>query len=323
MTPGFDNLSSDINQATPAGGLTNFSPRRRRIVLAITWIVASALVWFLARGVHTERLWALLEHANALWIALALFLNLCILVCWTQQWRTLTPTARRIGAGRMLSIVGITSLIGNVIPGSGQISTILLLVREPNVTYASAVSVLALDQLAEAVSKTGIVLFAAALLPLPQEMKRAVFILGIAAAISLIALVVLANQKRWLVRFVSELESLRNMRRMSTAIGYCIGAKFFEFAAIVAVQRALGQEISLSVTVLVEAAILLGTIFPLSPGNIGTYEASVSIVYKQFGVAPDVALGLALVQHVCVLLSTVGVGYVFLVMHRRATAPLA
>ncbi len=93
-------------------------------------------------------------------------------------------------------------------------------------------------------------------------------------------LVVFANQKRYLVRFALELESLRNVRRLVVAVVFCLGAKFCEFAAIVAVQHAFGERISLSITVLVEAAILLGTIFPLSPANIGTYEASVSIVYR-------------------------------------------
>lgn len=293
------------------------SPQRRRIVLAVTWIIASVLVWFLARSVDRETLWRLLERANGAWISVALFFNLLIMFSWTGQWRALLPVARTVEWRRMLSIVGITAMVGNVIPASGQITTVLLLAREPNVTYTSAISVLALDQLLEAICKTTVVLVAATLLPLPEEMKQAVMVLAIIAAVLLIALVVFANQKRWLVRFASELESLRNVRRLSVGISYCLSAKFFEFIAIIAVQRAFGEHISLSVTVLVEAAILLGTIFPLSPANIGTYEASVAIVYRQFGVSHETALGLALVQHVCVLLSTVGTGYIFFVLRRR------
>ncbi|MEP6780638.1 MAG: lysylphosphatidylglycerol synthase transmembrane domain-containing protein [Gemmatimonadaceae bacterium] len=293
------------------------SPERRRIVLTVTWIIASVLVWLLARTVDRETLWRLLARANGAWIALALFCNLLIMFSWTGQWRALLPTSRPVDWRRMLSIVGITAVVGNVIPASGQITTVLLLAREPNVTYTAAISVLALDQLLEAICKTTVVLFAATLLPLPEDMKRAVIVLAAIAVALVITLVIFANQKRWLVRFASELESLRNMRRFSVGISYCLAAKFFEFSAIIAVQRAFGEHISLSVTVLVEAAILLGTIFPLSPANIGTYEASVSIVYRQFGVSHETALGLALVQHVCVLLSTVGTGYIFFVLRRR------
>ncbi|MEP6763486.1 MAG: lysylphosphatidylglycerol synthase transmembrane domain-containing protein [Gemmatimonadaceae bacterium] len=299
------------------------SPERRRIVLTVTWIIASALVWFLARSVDRAMVWRLLQRANGAWIALALFCNLLIMFSWTGQWRSLLPASRTVGWRRMLSIVGITAVVGNTIPASGQITTVLLLAREPNVTYASAISVLALDQLLEAICKTAVVLFAATLLPLPEDMKRAVVVLSVAAAFFLVALVVFANQKRWLVRFASELESLRNVKRLAAGTTFCIAAKFFEFAAIIAVQRAFGEHIPISVTVLVEAAILLGTIFPLSPANIGTYEASVSIVYRQFGVPHETALALALVQHVCVLLSTVGTGYVLFVLRRRRDGPIS
>ena len=224
--------------------------------------------------------WERLQRANPAWIVLALLANFLIMICWTQQWRALLPGTRPVEWPRMLSIVGITAVVGNTIPASGQITTVVLLAREPGVTYAAALSVLALDQLLEAICKTAIVLFAATLLPLPEDMKHAVFALGIAAAVSLVVLVVFANQKRYLVRFALELESLRNVRRLVVAVVFCLGAKFCEFAAIVAVQHAFGERISLSITVLVEAAILLGTIFPLSPANIGTYEASVSIVYR-------------------------------------------
>jgi hypothetical protein len=201
------------------------SPARRRLVLGVTWIVASALVWFLARSVDRELLWERLGRANPAWIGLALLLNFLIMICWTEQWRALLPSNRPVLWSRLLSMVGITAVIGNTIPASGQISMVMLLAREPGVTYASAVSVLALDQLLEAICKTALVLFAAALLPLPDGMKHAVIVLGIAAAISLAILILFANQKRYLVRFASELESLRNVRRLLVAIVFCLGAK--------------------------------------------------------------------------------------------------
>jgi uncharacterized membrane protein YbhN (UPF0104 family) len=58
--------------------------------------------------------------------------------------------------------------------------------------------------------------------------------------------------------------------------------------------------------------VIVATMLPISPGNVGTYEASVFLAYRYLGVAPEVALSLAIVQHVCFMLPAVGVGYSYL-----------
>jgi uncharacterized membrane protein YbhN (UPF0104 family) len=53
---------------------------------------------------------------------------------------------------------------------------------------------------------------------------------------------------------------------------------------------------------------------PVSPGNIGTYEASVALAYHFLGLPPAEAVGLALAQHVCFLVPIVGGGAVVLLL---------
>jgi len=83
--------------------------------------------------------------------------------------------------------------------------------------------------------------------------------------------------------------------------------------AIMGVQAAYGVHISIAGSILVLATVILATMLPISPGNLGAYEASVFLVYRYLGVAPELALSLAIVQHVCFMIPAVGVGYGFTV----------
>jgi hypothetical protein len=99
--------------------------------------------------------------------------------------------------------------------------------------------------------------------------------------------------------------------------------KGVELLAIAAVQQAFGVHIGAGGTLLVLAAVVLGTMLPLAPGNLGTYEASAFLAYRYLGVAPEQALTLAIVQHVCFMLPSVGIGYLFVSAHTLSRSAIA
>ena len=101
--------------------------------------------------------------------------------------------------------------------------------------------------------------------------------------------------------------------------------KAVEALAIMAVQRAFGADISVGGTLLVLAAVILGTMIPIAPGNIGTYEASVFLAYRYLGVAPRAALSSRIVamQHVCFMLPSVGIGYAYISAHTLSRSAIA
>jgi uncharacterized membrane protein YbhN (UPF0104 family) len=111
--------------------------------------------------------------------------------------------------------------------------------------------------------------------------------------------------------------------RSLVALACVGGTKVVEALAIVAVQRAFGADISSSGTLLVLAAAILASMLPLSPGNLGTYEAGVFLAYRHIGLPPEQALSLAIAQHACFMIPSVGIGYLFLsaqTFARRAIA---
>jgi uncharacterized membrane protein YbhN (UPF0104 family) len=104
------------------------------------------------------------------------------------------------------------------------------------------------------------------------------------------------------------------------ALVCCTASKAAEALAIVAVQHAFGLTLPFSTTMLALAAMILGTIAPVAPANLGIFEGAVVAAYRHAGIQPELALALAVVQHACLLLGTAAVGYVVFSVNRFARA---
>jgi len=280
---------------------------RRRLVWIGTWVVATLLFVFLARRVEWQRVFDAMAMTRPVWIGLGVLANSAILVWWAAFWRAIIPASETpVPYRRMFEIVASASALMNTVPfGGGHASSLVLLIRRGGVSRRGALSVLALDQLGEGMTKALLCLVVAILAPLPLWMRAGVTTVAVAVTAWFVALMVAS-------RWARELELLRSVRRSIGAWLLVIAMKGAEALAIAAVQRGFGLEISVSGTLLVLAAVLLGTMVPVAPGNLGTYEASAFLAYRYLGVGSDQALALAIVQHICFMVPSVGAGYLVL-----------
>jgi len=316
----------------------------RRWLTFGAWLVATALVIACARSVRWTDVGGLVRTIRVPWLALAVVLNATILVFWAALWRAVLPAGESVRYAQMFEINAIASALMNTVPFLvGHAAAVVMLVKRAKVTRAGALSVLALDQLGEGVAKAVVLLVVALSAPIPVWMRAGVALVTCGVAALLCALVlaarmhrpgksrrqpseptptpdgvsrILARARAFVVRWAQGLDALRSWRRASSALSYALATKAADALAIVAVQRSFGLTISFGGTMLVLAAMLLATMIPVAPGNVGTYEGSVFLAYRFLGVPPDQALGLALVQHVCFMIPAVGIGYAML--SRRA-----
>jgi uncharacterized membrane protein YbhN (UPF0104 family) len=295
-----------------------WTPAHRKAAMIAGWIIATILVVICARTVDWRRALELLERVRPAWLLAAVAANAGILICWAAFWRALRPPDEtRHTYGRMFEIVATASSLMNTVPfGGGHASSIVLLARRGEMTHRSALSVFALDQLGEGLAKLAIFLLVAAVAPLPTWMRAGVLTATLVVGV---LFVVLTVASRWAV----ELAILKAPRRSATALSCVLGMKVAQLLGVAAVQYAFGADLPLSGTVLVLAAITLGTMVPLSPGNLGTFEASAFLAYRYLGVSPEQALSLAVMQHVCFMLPAVGVGYFFVSAHALSKSAMA
>ena len=291
--------------------------RRRRAAMITAWIAATALLAICARNVDLSRAGQVLASVRLSWAAAAIVANGAILLLWAGFWGALRPPEERsISFTRMFEITSTASALMNTVPfGGGHAASVLLLIRRGETTQRGALSVLALDQLGEGLAKVSIFLLVGWLLPLPAWMRAGITTASLAVAAWLVTLVVAS-------RWATELRILERWRGLK-AMAYVGAMKAAEACAIAAVQHAFGVDISVSGTLLVLAAVILGSMIPMSPGNLGTYEASAFLAYRYLGITPEQAMGLALVQHICFIVPSVGVGYLMMSVQTVSRSAIA
>jgi uncharacterized membrane protein YbhN (UPF0104 family) len=284
--------------------MITLSPRVLRAARVAALIAITAILAVLLRNVDWPRTTAALREGRLSWLLVAVAANATILGAWAAYWRALRPpTERPISFGRMFEITAMSSSLMNTVPfGGGHASSVLLLIRRGATTQRGALSILALDQLGEGIVKVTLLLFVGLVLSIPVWMRAALTTVSAIVAAWFVTLIIAS-------RWAKELEILRSWRRAIAALSCVFAMKAAELSAIAAVQHAYGVNISAAGTLLVLATVVLATMLPISPGNVGAYEASVFVVYRYLGLAPELALSLAIVQHVCFMVPAVGIGY--------------
>ncbi len=310
--------------------MTNSPPAARRLPPALlAWLAATLLIVLVFRAAGWTRVVDIGSRIDSAWLFMAVCGNLAIQPFAAIQWRLLLPRNQRIRLRRMLSITALSSLAMNTAPALvGHASAVVLLARQPGLCHGTALSVLALDQLTEAIAKVAVVLLAIIVLPVPDWMQQGALALAGGATLFLIGMIVAARHHEALARRASgakpgsliafaarwsdRLETLRTPRRFLAALMACFGMKLVEGLAIIATQHALGVDLPASSAILILAAAGFGTIVPLAPGNLGTYEAAVFLAYRWLGVSAGDAVALALVQHLAYLAASIGAGYAVL-----------
>lgn len=292
--------------------------RNKRLLAVAFFAAVTVAVLIAARRIDWPRAIELLATAHPAWIAAAVAANALILVFWTAFWRALRPRGEEpITYGRMFEIVSTSCALMNTVPfGGGHASSVVLLIKRGGTTQRGALSVLALDQLGEGVAKVSLFLLVVLLVPLPPWMRAGIITGSLAVAVWVLALVVAS-------RWAAELAVLKDWRRSATAFASVVGMKVAQVIAIVAVQRAFNLDLTTGGTLLVLAAISLGTMISVAPGNLGTFEASAILAYRYLGVSAEQSLALAIIQHVCFMLPAVGIGYAYISAHTVARSAIA
>ncbi len=312
---------------------------RRRWAVIAAWIVATVVIVLALRLVDWPRTWESMRTAKPAWLLVGIVCNGAILVIWAAVWQTVLPPGHRVPLRRLAEITSLTSMALNTLPFLvGEASGMLLLAKRARLGHAAALSVLAVDQLLLGIAKICLLLLVGVFVPLPASMRRGLIGLAVGVSVMLALLIFMAHRglgvttdearsgvmpavRRLIADWAHGLESLRSWRKFFSAFLLEIAKKGAEMAAIVAVQRAFGLELPFSHSLLILGALNLVTVIPVSPANIGVYEAAVYFAYEYLGVASEKAFAVAVVQHVCYLIPLAGTGYVILSWRqlRRAT----
>ncbi len=307
---------------------------KRKLLLTISWLAVTVLFFFCFRHMEWARVWKEIGSLNSSWVALAITINLSVLGFWALQWQVFLPEDYSVSFSRMTEVVALISMTLNTVPFfAGHLLGVVLLWKREQISSAAAVSVMSLDQLSRGLAKVLLFLLLAFFTPTPGWMKNGILLVTI-AVLSLFALFyafarryrdkplhgekvagsVISRVTDFVGRWARYMEALRSARHFCLGLVLAVAMKGAEATAIWSVQKAFGISLPLWSVLLVLAALSLVTMVPVSPGNLGIYEAVVFFIYQYMGVPPEQALGISLVQHVCYLFPLVGAGYVYIII---------
>lgn len=294
------------------------------------WAIAAGLFYLCLQSIDLDRAWDEFSSANPLWLFLAVFFNACILGVWSSLWRLLLPEKISVSFARIFQANSFMSTSCNTIPfPGGHAVGVMALARRAEVGHTVALSVLALDQLMEGFAKIFVLTLVAMLVPLPDRMGQAILVFIVAIGLFATIMFYFAHKKPvdgkepeavslagkvriFVSRWSAHLEVLRDMRIFGLGLLLALLMMFSQTLGIWAVQKSLDLDLPVWAPILVMGALNLATVLPVTPGNFGIYEGTAFLVYQFCGLTPELALSLALLQHLCFLIPMVGSGYLVL-----------
>jgi len=307
---------------------------KKKIFFILIWLVVAYFFYEFFKTVDFNQAWKEIENASAGWLVAAFLFNLSILLVWTSLWSVLIPKAIFVPFQNLLQANSFMSTSCNSIPfPGGHAVGLVLFARLAQIQHSVALSVLALDQMMEGIVKVVVLILAASFSPLPEQMEQSiqVFIILIFLFIAIMfyaaykipevknsdekfSFSLIFKFKKFVSQWAGHLEILRDYRVFSSGLFLALVMMVLQALGIWATQMSLGQELPFWTTILVMAALNLATIFPITPGNFGVYEATAFLIYKFAGLSPEMALSLAFLQHICFLVPMAGTGWVVLLI---------
>ncbi len=327
-------------EAEAAASRSSRSRMRALLAWLAIWAATIAGAIVLSRSVDWATVRSALATADVRWVLAAFLVNLLGLPLWLLAWLTLLPPKRRPPAARLFEAQAVTLAgIQTVSVLGGGAIALFMLVRRAGLSASGAMSMLGLDQLLTGLVK--IILIGAAILfaPAPPIMRHAALTLvGVVAILAAAALVAAhsetaarrraALRSGWIafaLRSISDVAAhvavIRDPGRFGLALALYLLRRSLEGVGAFCVQIACGWPPSGQGALLVVAALCIATLIPGPPGNVGFYEAAVTFAYVLCGVPPDLALAMALLQHVATLAATALPGYFVALVVRPWSRP--
>lgn len=263
------------------------------------------------------------------WVLTALVASLGVTVLAAVEWNIILSAqfkGRQIGIRRLVIMAMETVYLQNSIHHfAGQAHLIRRIARHKEHCYSEGISLLAVDQLAEAAAKVsftfGVLLVAASEFAPSESLPW--MAAGIVATYASLRVAIkyvggLGERRHPLFRRTSLLLQSLGPATSSGIVLQCVALalakKILRVASVYLVQRALAIDCPSMAPWLVIVALEWATAVPLIPGHWGVYEAAIAAVYVALGLTREQGLLLGLSYHLVQLTASLAPGLIVLVL---------
>ena len=293
---------------------------RSRLLWITVWAVLAAGLAYAASSLSWGEVLAVAMRADPLWLVLALAFNLTNAPLWALCWRRLMARKAQVA---LLPLTYVLAVVAAAIQAfsvlGGGATAFVLITGRLRLSRPAAASLLVLEGLTTGIVKVLLVGAALAIVP-GTALLRGVGagLLGM-MGVGLVGLIILSRSHSLLYTFAariggrarswievladwtSHLDAVRSPVRLGGAVFFMLMRRIGDGLAAWCVAMACGIPVGPEIIVLVIASIAVVTMVPVPAGNVGLYELAVVAAYQWAGVAPEVALAAALLQHAIAL----------------------
>ena len=288
--------------------------------ILISLIILAALIWF----IDWKVVYAALKQVQLIWIAPVLVLLFANIIARSAAWKTILQ--HRISLKQSFLIVNAGYFVNTIFPFRiGEVTRAFLLLPS-GFSFWEALPTILLERMFDIIFAVSIFLAA---LPFALGFTQGTVYATSIAALVLIGLMILfllvKNQNKvliwlenlslpwegaqaWIIQrlrsIISGLKILANPRGLVTAFGIMSLSWALALSYQYLLLKAFISDAQIIWAVFVLGAVALGVSVPSSPGNIGIYEASITLALSAFGVDRSVAFAYALTSHFLSLVIT-------------------
>ncbi len=285
-------------------------------------VIAVLLLGYSFKDIRVEHLEALWDRMNLWFLIPALALSALMQISRSSRWRTILEPSKRLTFRRGMLLYATAAAVNYMMPAlTGQVGRILLISKKENLPKTHVFSTFLLEIVFDAIMLLMFIFLSSFWLVFPSK-YRSYSYLVLGAAFALVALLyahlmfhsridslikkhcrsrwpgVYITLKRFSRSFTRGVNALKSTKHLFRSVLLSLLAWTSQAAMIILLFHAFGLKLSPPVALVVVVVNTLGLLFPITPGNAGTFELLVVATLTSFGVLKTDAALLALALHI-------------------------
>lgn len=295
--------------------------RRRSIGFLLGLLLSGTFLYLALRSMNPALTWQQLRSVNPAMLMMAIVVGSLSNLVRAVRWKVLLGRSKIIGLKHIFNSMMIGYMANNILPARmGELVRIYALERSTSVSKSKSAATVVLERIIDTLLLLTIVGAISVFLPLTSLIRRSSLIAAVAGMAVGIVLLFLAfksdrlgrqiarairplseklavRAQHVVGRFAEGLSVLRSVKQALLVLGLTLTIWAVEAAAVVLVIMSLNINVSWVAPLFLLVVLSLSFVLPAAPGGVGTYEFFVVAAMDPFGLDGSRSIGLALVLH--------------------------
>lgn len=295
--------------------------RRGSLSLLLGLLLSGAFLYLALRNINPALTWQQLSSVNPALLAMAILIGSLSNLVRAARWRVLLGYSMRISLRHLFNSMMIGYMANNVLPARmGELVRIYALERSTGVSKSRSAATIVLERIIDALVLLTTVGAISVFLPMPALIRRSSLIAALTCTATGIVLLFVAfksekvarqinriissvsdnlgdRAQHVVARFAEGLGVLRSLKHALLVLVLTLAVWTVEAIAITLVMMSLNLSLPWVASLFLLVVLSLSFILPAAPGGLGTYEFFVVAAMASFGLDSSRAIGLALVLH--------------------------